>query len=138
MEGPLSQHICNKIDSIDVDALLNRIGAPAPVSVAAPTKKKVAAAATISTSKRQALDAKTEKEIEVALAPPPSAPKTNNKRQKSGYLYDWFQEWNRHAKNGNVGLVPSSFQHTTWEKFIETPEYAALQHFEAYMNVLLE
>lgn len=134
MKGSLSKHICTKCDDIDADALLNRIAAVAP----SPIKKKKAAVAAVTTSKKHALDTKIEKEIAAAIAPPPTATTANVKRQKTGYVYNWFQEWNRHAKNGNVGLIPPSAQHTTWEQFVETPEYGMLHHFEEYMNVLLE
>jgi len=135
--GPLCAHICVRLDTFEIDTLLKQLGAAAvlPPPAARPT----------SAIKTKAFTTQVTKDIQVKNNPNSAAPLTEpaSKRQKTGYLYDWYAEWNKHAKNGNVGLVPefaraNGTATATWEKFLSTPEYTTLEHFEKYINDLYE
>jgi hypothetical protein len=133
--GPLCAHICNRLDIIEPEVLFKRLGSGTPAKVATVVKP-------VPKEKLDTFKSKVDSDIVAKNNPRSAAPPTEpaTKRQKTGYVYDWFQEWSKHAKNGNIGLVPAfaRSQTLTWEKFVATPEYEVVEHFENYMNELFE
>lgn len=134
--------ICFVLGSITMDTLFAKVSSgPVVVSTESPIKKndpisKVAHEKAI--AKVTKLDTVIEKKV---TGGEPVTKKQKPVVEKSGFLYDWFEAWTGHEKNGNIGLVPEPFRGQkipTWEKFMESSEGKTLKHFESFVNVLLD
>lgn len=143
-ELPTCDQICVGLDKIEASLLFSKIA----TTKAAPPLRRILAEESIrmENSKALAKVAKLNSQVEKTVAKASGAasgesPTKKHKKEKTGVLYEWFDEWNGHGKNGNIGLVPEPFRSVktlTWEKFLETPEGKTAEHFEAYVNALYE
>jgi hypothetical protein len=140
VELPTCDQICVGLDKIDASLLFSKIA----ITKTAPPLRRILAEESIRMENTKALTkvAKLNAQVEKTVAKASGeSPTKKHKKEKTGVLYDWFDEWNGHGKNGNIGLVPEPFRSVkslTWEKFLETPEGKTAEHFEAFVNALYE